>query len=226
MIVTFTELVSYSALFFFPSVILFGVFNYIIKYNIKNKKLFAILLRTYKITCIILVMFSSTGMMISLNKIYSLISFIYIVESYAATMYIIYFINIFSVKNLSIILLNILFSIGIILILFYTVTLTPPLQVFDYLTYFCVFTYTAYPIVSFAYLFYFYTVIYNKDDVLMTEVKNISDFLDEDCSICLEAFSMYRVVELKCNHKFHKHCILKSLETKQECPLCRQEINV
>ena len=226
MILTFGELVAYSALFFFPSIIVFGVFNYIIKCNIKNKKLFTILLRTYKITCVILVMISSTGMMISLNKLYSLISFIYIVESYAATMYIMYFLDTFSLKNLSIVLLNILFSIGVILVLFYTVTITPTLQIFEYLTYFCVFTYTSYPVVSVAYLFYFYTIIYNKDDVLMTEVKDISDILHDDCSICLEAFSTYRVVELRCTHKFHKHCILKRFETKQECPLCRQEISV
>jgi hypothetical protein len=226
MILTFTDLVSYSALFFFPFVILFGVFNYIIKCNIKNKKLFVILLRVYKISCVILVMISSTGMMISLNKIYSLISFMYILESYAATMYIMYFLDTFSLKNLSIILLNILFSIGVILVLFYTVTLTQTLDVFNYLTYFCIFTYTAYPVVSVVYLFYFYTIIYNKEDALMTEVKDISDILEDDCSICLEAFSTYKVVELTCSHKFHKHCILKSLETKQECPLCRQEINV
>lgn len=226
MILTFVELVSYSALFFFPSVIIFGLFNYVIKYNIKNKKLFTILLRTYKITCVILVMISSTGLMISLNKIYSLISFMYILQMYVATLYIMYFLDTFSLKNLSIILLNILFSIGIILILYYTVTLTPSLQVFNYLTYFCIFTYTAYPVVSVAYLFYFYTIIYNKEEVLMTELKNISEFSDEDCSICLEAFSTYRVVELRCTHKFHKHCILKSFEIKQECPLCRQEISV
>lgn len=226
MILTFGELVAYSSLFFFPSIIVFGVFNYIIKCNIKNKKLFIILLRIYKITCVILAMISSTGMMISLNKIYSLISFMYILESFAATMYIMYFLDTFSVKNLSIILLNILFSIGVILILFYTVTLTPTLGVFNYLTYFCIFTYTAYPVVSVAYLFYFYTIIYNKEDALMTEVKDISDILDEDCSICLEAFTVYKVVELTCSHKFHKHCILKRFETKQECPLCRQEISV
>jgi len=226
MIVTFTELVSYSSLFFFPLVIIFVVFNYIIKYNIKNKKLFTILLRSYKISCIILVMLSSTGIMISLNKMYSLISFMYILETYVATTYVMYFIDTFSIKNLSIILLNILFSIGVILILFYTVTLTPTLEIFNYLTYFCVFTYTAYPVVSIAYLFYFYTVVYNKDDVLMTELKNMSDFFDEDCSICLETLTIYIVVELKCTHKFHKHCILKSLETKQKCPLCREEINI
>jgi len=220
-----TETLSYSALFFFPILFFLTGLNWIINHYKKNKHILFTLVKIYKLTCIILVMFSSTGFMISLNKEYSIISLVYIVQSYTFTVYILYIIEEFCLKNIILLSFNILSSIALTIILFYTVSITPDLEVFNNLFYFCVFTYTIYPAVSVSYLLYFYIVNYNRYTTIMSEVE-ISNMNNEECSICLEQFTTNKVVELRCSHKFHKHCIIKSMETRQDCPLCRQDISV
>jgi hypothetical protein len=51
----------------------------------------------------------------------------------------------------------------------------------------------------------------------------INQIINEDCSICLEPLNN-NVIKTKCNHYFHKGCILQSLVIKKDCPLCRQEV--
>lgn len=45
----------------------------------------------------------------------------------------------------------------------------------------------------------------------------------EECSICLESYQEKdKIVQLTCNHIFHKDCIGEWLQNKQNnCPLCR-----
>ena len=53
-----------------------------------------------------------------------------------------------------------------------------------------------------------------------------NDLLDE-CSICLNNLSKdQKVIQLKCNHIFHKSCILDWFNKNIEngCPLCRNNI--
>jgi hypothetical protein len=47
----------------------------------------------------------------------------------------------------------------------------------------------------------------------------------EECSICLVDFETNDdVVSLKCNHLFHKTCIVEWSSHKAECPNCREKI--
>ena len=43
------------------------------------------------------------------------------------------------------------------------------------------------------------------------------------CSICLDVISEDTKIITKCNHIFHKKCILQWLEENENCPLCRKE---
>ncbi|KAF8026031.1 hypothetical protein BT93_F2754 [Corymbia citriodora subsp. variegata] len=50
---------------------------------------------------------------------------------------------------------------------------------------------------------------------------------DEDCcSICLEEFHRAeKVTELPCSHVFHRRCIIRWLEDRDSCPLCRCQLD-
>ena len=50
----------------------------------------------------------------------------------------------------------------------------------------------------------------------------------EECSICLELYQENdRIVQLTCNHIFHKDCIREWLQNKQNnCPLCRLPVGL
>lgn len=45
------------------------------------------------------------------------------------------------------------------------------------------------------------------------------------CSICLEEITDNHKV-LTCNHCYHKDCIIKWLNNKEECPNCRKDLTV
>ena len=46
---------------------------------------------------------------------------------------------------------------------------------------------------------------------------------DNECSICLETFiNEEPLVQLKCKHIYHTHCIDDWLGRKETCPLCRR----
>lgn len=46
---------------------------------------------------------------------------------------------------------------------------------------------------------------------------------DNECSICLETFiNDESLVQLKCKHIYHFHCIGDWLQRKETCPLCRR----
>ncbi|EXC01103.1 E3 ubiquitin-protein ligase RING1-like protein [Morus notabilis] len=59
---------------------------------------------------------------------------------------------------------------------------------------------------------------------------------EEECSICLEEFSLcgldrdggggdrWKIVQMPCSHVYHRDCIIQWLETSHECPLCRYAI--
>ena len=48
---------------------------------------------------------------------------------------------------------------------------------------------------------------------------------EEHCSICLEKFDDNHVT-LPCKHHYHENCIMKWLEDKTDCPLCRIKLEV
>ena len=45
-----------------------------------------------------------------------------------------------------------------------------------------------------------------------------------DCIICLEDLEC-EIIQLDCNHYFHKDCIFKWLNNTKSCPICRAKIN-
>nr|DAD47110.1 TPA_asm: hypothetical protein HUJ06_017047 [Nelumbo nucifera] len=45
------------------------------------------------------------------------------------------------------------------------------------------------------------------------------------CGVCLEVFSLNeQVKEMPCSHVFHGECIVRWLEQRNVCPLCRHEM--
>ena len=65
------------------------------------------------------------------------------------------------------------------------------------------------------------------DDNDFDNLKTITleQSMDQDCTICLCSMDINEVViELDCNHTFHKECIEKYFkEYSYKCPLCRKE---
>ena len=53
--------------------------------------------------------------------------------------------------------------------------------------------------------------------------KAIDDDLEEECAICLSAFThMCFVCQIACIHRFHPDCILQWFKEKPCCPMCRK----
>ena len=61
----------------------------------------------------------------------------------------------------------------------------------------------------------FETVKYTKKDI---------DTPKEECSVCLIEFETDdNVIQLKCHHTFHEHCIMEWSQYKADCPNCREK---
>jgi hypothetical protein len=46
----------------------------------------------------------------------------------------------------------------------------------------------------------------------------------EPCPICFEEIEMVNIVTTTCGHTFHSYCMFKTLETTENCPLCRNQL--
>jgi hypothetical protein len=70
-------------------------------------------------------------------------------------------------------------------------------------------------------------VLQNRITVLISQIKELehryTQILANDCNICLEPISN-PVMESKCQNIFCGSCLLKWLENKTTCPLCRENI--
>ena len=78
---------------------------------------------------------------------------------------------------------------------------------------------------SFVLLLLNYTL--NSFDVKNYIFKNEDDNLNDSCCICLEKFKENeQLKKLKCNHVFHKNCMINWFIEKMECPICRNNISV
>ena len=65
------------------------------------------------------------------------------------------------------------------------------------------------------------------DKLAVTKIDNIKNLHNENkgCCICLQDFkNKESAIYLPCFHLFHRKCIAKWLETKEECPLCKNNI--
>ena len=55
--------------------------------------------------------------------------------------------------------------------------------------------------------------------------KNINQFNEQTCNVCLENFSLGQISrELDCGHYFHEKCIFHWLKMRNTCPVCRHEL--
>lgn len=74
--------------------------------------------------------------------------------------------------------------------------------------------------------------ISSKNKIKLNEaVKYIQNiYIDknyETCPICLDKLdSRKNFVTTECGHSFHLSCLTQSLNTKNSCPMCREEINL
>lgn len=60
----------------------------------------------------------------------------------------------------------------------------------------------------------------NKDKL---EIEILDKSTLEKCSICLECLNEV-IVRLKCNHEFHKECIMLWFNINDICPMCRDKV--
>ena len=64
-----------------------------------------------------------------------------------------------------------------------------------------------------------------KKKLLRNAIKYMNEYssdCSEECPICYNIMNSY--VKTKCNHKFHKECLIKSFKICQNCPYCRGDI--
>lgn len=66
----------------------------------------------------------------------------------------------------------------------------------------------------------------DEEDIMKLKTKTLEDKHDDDCTICMGTMVKDEVViELGCNHTFHKDCIVPYLKDyNYKCPLCRKEV--
>ena len=88
--------------------------------------------------------------------------------------------------------------------------------------YFYIFCMTTGPAYVYQFVLMYHTSVYNtiKDKY---RFKQVSQFPEEECSICLEKF-VEPVVKTECKHLFHKECIERAYEQNKNCPLCRMNL--
>jgi len=46
---------------------------------------------------------------------------------------------------------------------------------------------------------------------------------DRECLICMNTMKIEDIERLRCQHIFHRECLLTWMEIRQNCPLCRKK---
>lgn len=62
------------------------------------------------------------------------------------------------------------------------------------------------------------------EDIIEENDTNKKQKTYDNCPICLECIQNTNYVVTKCNHKFCFSCLIHSCNLKNQCPLCRSEI--
>ena len=75
--------------------------------------------------------------------------------------------------------------------------------------------------------------IHNQEsDIFIIYIDNNEQkelkYINDDCSICLEPLVEPDnvIINLKCNHAYHKDCIHEWYNQKTTCPLCIDKISI
>lgn len=63
-----------------------------------------------------------------------------------------------------------------------------------------------------------------KFKTLFDLYKETKYIINDKCSICLCNIQNDNIVKLKCNHLFHKKCIIQCMKHSDKCPYCRQDL--
>ena len=79
-------------------------------------------------------------------------------------------------------------------------------------------------------LCFLYSVIFfseRKENMIIIEMTSVKIENDDDvCSICLDKLkSEKEVVKTKCDHIYHRDCLTVSINSSNNCPLCRRRID-
>ena len=64
----------------------------------------------------------------------------------------------------------------------------------------------------------------NTNEINTNEMKKKKQKIYDTCSICLNDMKDTNVVTTSCNHRFCFQCLMDSCKIKNNCPLCRKEI--
>lgn len=60
------------------------------------------------------------------------------------------------------------------------------------------------------------------NEIQNSEITPIESQIGQQCAICLDTIQRNsHIVNLSCNHFFHKNCILRWYQSHSTCPLCR-----
>ena len=64
-----------------------------------------------------------------------------------------------------------------------------------------------------------------EEELSFLNMYKLSSNIEESCSVCRDGYAISQeVIELPCNHKFHKTCLLPWLANHTTCPICRFNI--
>ena len=65
----------------------------------------------------------------------------------------------------------------------------------------------------------------HRKEVETQSVETQTEIVEDACAICLDSLeTMKNVTFTQCGHKFCTSCLLKSLQNKNSCPICRAEL--
>jgi len=66
---------------------------------------------------------------------------------------------------------------------------------------------------------------YNIFKLPLYKIVLDDNLLLDECSICLENYKINdKIINLNCNHKFHKDCLKLWIKKNNTCPQCRENI--
>jgi hypothetical protein len=79
-------------------------------------------------------------------------------------------------------------------------------------------------------LCFLYSIIFfseKKENMILVEMTSVKIENDDDvCSNCLDKLNSEKeVIKTRCDHVYHKDCLLVSINNSNSCPLCRRRID-
>lgn len=217
---------TYVYVFIITTSFLYTIKICIRKMIMNNKSIYKYFLIFYKIICVFLSMFCTSGLLIlcQVGGLLAILNILCIIYIFCITGFFITNNNKDGKHTKILIILVFLSHIYGFTILYFTSTTDNTASLYDHLKYYMIISVGFLPSLPTSYLFFYILVGNLPSDVRMITVNN-SELID-DCPICLEVLSIKETVILECNHYFHKECIEQSLKYNNKCPICRNTLEV